>query len=178
MLGMGASDERRSSSTLSCLNCAYGAHSQSKHHITQVWRPSLLLTSVAAMCLNKTLYFVELLRKQGLDYQPNPISQALNHQGVVSLMHDDISHHYDNDIRGYQAAIARGCNWLLIKNQEHDKVDYILHAHQILVEDSTTSLIEAAGRPPNTFGLCSSKATLKEAWDLCKEYSLHTTAHY
>ena len=142
--------------------------------------PSIILPGMATIVIaniscsyvfKQDSVFVELLRKQGLDYQPNPISQALNHQGVVSLMHDDISHHYDNDIRGYQAAIARGCNWLLIKNQEHDKVDYILHAHQILVEDSTTSLIEAAGRPPNTFGLCSSKATLKEAWDLCKEYS-------
>ena len=116
--------------------------------------------------------FVELLRKQGLNYRANPISQALNHQGVTSLMHDDISHHNDNDITGYQSAIKQGCNWLLISSQNHDKVDYVLHMRQVLVDKAlTTSLIESAGYPTKTFGFCSSKSTLKEAWDLCKECS-------
>ncbi|MDC9719462.1 MAG: chloride channel protein [Gammaproteobacteria bacterium] len=66
--------------------------------------------------------FIEVLRKQGLDYQTNPIAQTLNHRGVTSLMHDDLS------------------------------------------------LIEANDHPATTLGYCSSKATLKEAWDLCKEH--------
>ncbi|HCH33621.1 MAG TPA: chloride channel protein [Oceanospirillaceae bacterium] len=68
--------------------------------------------------------FVEVLRKQGLDYQAKPITQALNHQGVTSLMHDDIGH----------------CEGM-----------------------------ETAGSAGSDFGFCSSRATLKEAWDLCKQ---------
>jgi hypothetical protein len=30
-------------------------------------------------------------------------------------------------------------------------------------------LIEGAGSPTVAFGFCSSRATLKEAWDLCKK---------
>jgi hypothetical protein len=113
--------------------------------------------------------FVEVLRKQGLDYQANPITQALNHQGVTSLMHDDISHHQDDDIAGYLSAVNRGANWLVIKSDDVE-VDHVIHQSQIsLNEGLSTGLIEAAGFPNIAFGFCSSRATLKEAWDLCKK---------
>jgi len=118
--------------------------------------------------------FVEILRKQGLDYQANPITQALNHQGVTSLMHDDISHHHDDDIAGYLSAAERGSNWLVINKHGgdslNDEVDHVLHQSQITLDkDSPIGLIEAAGSPATAFGFCSSRATLKEAWDLCKK---------
>jgi CIC family chloride channel protein len=113
--------------------------------------------------------FVEVLRKQGLDYQANPITQALNHQGVTSLMHDDISHHQDDDIAGYLSAVDRGANWLVIKSDDVE-VDHVIHQSQIsLNEGLSTGLIEAAGFPNIAFGFCSSRATLKEAWDLSKK---------
>ena len=74
--------------------------------------------------------FVEVLRKQGLDYQANPITQALNHQGVISLMHDDVSHHYDDDIAGYLSVADIGASWLIINNRD-DQVDNVLHQSQI-----------------------------------------------
>ena len=114
--------------------------------------------------------FIEVLRKQGLDYQANPITQALNHQGVTSLMHDDLSHHVNDDITGYQSAIERGANWLIINSSDNDEVNHVLHQSQItLSEDLVAGLIEAAGIPSPAFGFCSSRATLKEAWDLCKK---------
>lgn len=85
--------------------------------------PSIILPGMATIVIaniscsyvfKQDSIFVELLRQQGLDYRASSISQALNHQGVTSLMHDDISHHNDNDITGYQSAIKQGCNWLLI----------------------------------------------------------------
>jgi|TARA_B110001469_G_scaffold118369_1_gene125043 CIC family chloride channel protein len=113
--------------------------------------------------------FIEVLRKQGLDYQANPITQALNHQGVTSLMHDDISHHYDDDIAGYVSATDLGVNWLIINSSDH-QVDHVLHQSQISLDgDPSIGLIEAAGSPKVAFGFCSSRATLKEAWDLCKK---------
>jgi CIC family chloride channel protein len=113
--------------------------------------------------------FIEVLRKQGLDYQANPITQALNHQGVTSLMHDDVSHHYDDDITGYLSATDLGVNWLII-NSSDNQVDHVLHQNQISLDaHASVSLIEAAGSPKVAFGFCSSRATLKEAWDLCKK---------
>ena len=113
--------------------------------------------------------FVEVLRKQGLDYQANPITQALNHQGVISLMHDDVSHHYDDDIAGYLSVADIGVSWLIINNRD-DQVDHVLHQSQIhLDQSSSMGLIEGAGSPTVAFGFCSSRATLKEAWDLCKK---------
>jgi CIC family chloride channel protein len=113
--------------------------------------------------------FVEVLRKQGLDYQANPITQALNHQGVTSLMHYDVSHHHDDDITGYLSALDRGINWLVI-NSDDEEVEHVLYQSQITIdEDSAIGLIEAAGSPIPAFGFCSSRATLKEAWDLCKK---------
>ena len=118
--------------------------------------------------------FVEVLRKQGLNYQANPITQALNHQGVTSLMHDDISHHQNEDVAGYLTAVERGLNWLVINKhsgsgQPNDEVCHLIHQSQIILEKgSPAGLIEAAGFPATRFGFCSSRATLKEAWDLCK----------
>ena len=118
--------------------------------------------------------FIEVLRKQGLDYQANPITQALNHQGVTSLMHDDISHHQNEDVAGYLTAVERGLNWLVINkhsgsDQPNDEVYHLIHQSQIILEKgSPAGLIEAAGFPATRFGFCSSRATLKEAWDLCK----------
>ena len=118
--------------------------------------------------------FVEVLRKQGLNYQANPITQALNHQGVTSLMHDDISHHQNEDVAGYLTAVERGLNWLVINkhsgsDQPNDEVYHLIHQSQIILEKgSPAGLIEAAGFPATRFGFCSSRATLKEAWDLCK----------
>jgi CIC family chloride channel protein len=113
--------------------------------------------------------FVEILRKQGLDYQANPITQALNHQGVTSLMHDDLSHHQNDDITGCRSAVGRGTNWLIISSSD-DEVNHVLHQSQIkLEEDLAEGLMEAAGQPTPAFGFCSSRATLKEAWDLCKK---------
>ena len=118
--------------------------------------------------------FVEVLRKQGLNYQANPITQALNHQGVTSLMHDDISHHQNEDVAGYLTAVERGLNWLVINKhsgsgQPNDEVYHLIHQSQIILEKgSPAGLIEAAGFPATRFGFCSSRATLKEAWDLCK----------
>lgn len=113
--------------------------------------------------------FIEILRKQGLDYQANPITQALNHQGVTSLMHADISHHQDEDTAGYRQALDKDINWIVIK-QSNNEVVHVLHQSQINLQDERTNgLIEAADHPATAFGYCSSRATLKEAWDLCKK---------
>ncbi len=113
--------------------------------------------------------FIEILRKQGMDYQANPITQALNHQGVTSLMHDDISHHHDQDISGCQQAKDQGLNWMVINNGG-DQVNHVLHQSQIDLNNALLgSLTEAAGHPATQFGYCSSRATLKEAWNLCKK---------
>jgi H+/Cl- antiporter ClcA len=117
--------------------------------------------------------FVEILRKQGLDYQASPITQALNHQGVTSLMHADISRHNDQDIDGYLQAKAQGVNWVVINNGANE-VARVLHQTQIQLDRQFDSqlqptLTEAAGYPTSEFGFCSSRATLKEAWDLCKK---------
>ena len=113
--------------------------------------------------------FVEVLRKQDLDYQANPITQALNHQGVTSLMHDDLSHYYDSDIEGYLFTAEQGVNWLVIKSGD-DQVEHVLHCSKIKPDaEHGVGVIEAAGQLITAFGFCSSRATLKEAWDLFKK---------
>ena len=145
--------------------------------------PSIILPGMATIVIaniscsylfKQDSVFVESLRKQGLDYQTNPITQALNHQGVTSLMHDDISHHQDDDISGYFLALKQGHHWLLISSNDNSQIDCVLNLRQIFLDKSiTASLIAAAGFPTNKFGFCSSKSTLKEAWDLCKKFD-HT----
>ena len=145
--------------------------------------PSIILPGMATIVIaniscsyvfKQDSVFVEVLRKQGLNYQANPITQALNHQGVTSLMHDDISHHQNEDVAGYLTAVERGLNWLVINKhsgsgQPNDEVYHLIHQSQIILEKgSPAGLIEAAGFPATRFGFCSSRATLKEAWDLCK----------
>ena len=145
--------------------------------------PSIILPGMATIVIaniscsyvfKQDSVFVEVLRKQGLNYQANPITQALNHQGVTSLMHDDISHHQNEDVAGYLTAVERGLNWLVINKhsgsgQPNDEVCHLIHQSQIILEKgSPAGLIEAAGFPATRFGFCSSRATLKEAWDLCK----------
>jgi hypothetical protein len=89
-------------------------------------------------------------------------------------MHDDISHHQNEDVAGYLTAVERGLNWLVINKhsgsgQPNDEVYHLIHQSQIILEKgSPAGLIEAAGFPATRFGFCSSRATLKEAWDLCK----------
>ena len=145
--------------------------------------PSIILPGMATIVIaniscsyvfKQDSVFVEVLRKQGLNYQANPITQALNHQGVTSLMHADISHHQNEDVAGYLTAIERGLNWLVINknsgsDQPNDEVYHLIHQSQIILDKgSPAGLIEAAGFPATRFGFCSSRATLKEAWDLCK----------
>jgi len=145
--------------------------------------PSIILPGMATIVIaniscsyvfKQDSVFVEVLRKQGLNYQANPITQALNHQGVTSLMHVDISHHQNEDVAGYLTAIERGLNWLVINkhsgsDQPNDEVYHLIHQSQIILDKgSPAGLIEAAGFPATRFGFCSSRATLKEAWDLCK----------
>ena len=145
--------------------------------------PSIILPGMATIVIaniscsyvfKQDSVFVEVLRKQGLNYQANPITQALNHQGVTSLMHVDISHHQNEDVAGYLTAIERGLNWLVINKhsgseQPNDEVYHLIHQSQIILDKgSPAGLIEAAGFPATRFGFCSSRATLKEAWDLCK----------
>jgi len=142
--------------------------------------PEIILPSMATIVIaniscsylfKQDSAFIEILRKQGMDYQANPITQALNHQGVTSLMHDDISHHHDQDISGCQQAKDQGLNWMVINNGG-DQINHVLHQSQIdLNNELIGSLTEAAGHPVTQFGYCSSRATLKEAWDLCKKMS-------
>ena len=137
--------------------------------------PGIILPGVATIVIaniscsylfKQDSVFVEVLRKHGLDYQakpsqPNPITQALNHQGVTSLMLDDIA--------GHLSAVDQGANWLVI-NRDDAEVDHVIHQSQVTLNKGlATGLIEAAGFPSITFGFCSSRATLKEAWDLCKK---------
>ena len=113
--------------------------------------------------------FIEVLRKQGLDYQANPITQALNHQGVTSLMDDDLSRHHNNDLSPYLATTKPRAKWLLISNADSE-VSQVLHQSQIKLDvDVSKSFFEASGSSISAFGFCSSRATLKEAWDLCKK---------
>ena len=74
-----------------------------------------------------------------------------------------------DDIAGHLSAVDQGANWLVI-NRDDAEVDHVIHQSQVTLNKGlATGLIEAAGFPSITFGFCSSRATLKEAWDLCKK---------
>ncbi|MDP6967914.1 MAG: chloride channel protein [Gammaproteobacteria bacterium] len=108
--------------------------------------------------------FIEVLRKQGVVFQANPVNQLLAQRGVVSLMNKQIAHHSDDDTNGAALTIEQGKEWLLV--YADDQIVNVLPSQHIALDKLQDSIQQASTAPPCHFGFCSSRATLKEAWGL------------
>ncbi|HCH23437.1 MAG TPA: chloride channel protein [Oceanospirillaceae bacterium] len=138
--------------------------------------PDIILPGMATVVIanitcrylfNQDSVFVEVLRKQGVAFQADPINQALTQRGVVSLMKDQVSQHRDDDISGTLHALKEGKEWILLHTD--GDVHNVLYRDHIAMDKLHDSVQQAANVAPCSFGFCSSRATLKEAYDLYRK---------
>lgn len=141
--------------------------------------PDIILPGMATVVIanitcryvfNQDSAFIEVLRAQGIIFRADPVDLALVHRGVTSLMNDKVSHHTDDDVDGLVEAMGHGEEWFIL----HDKGDVhnVYHVDHIATDNlHQGSVKQAAIVHAEHFGFCSSRATLKEAWDLyCKRH--------
>ena len=138
--------------------------------------PDIILPGMATVVIanitcryvfNQDSAFVEVLRKQGVEFQADPINQALTQRGVVSLMKDQVSHHSDDDVSGAMHALEEGKEWILLHTD--GDVHNVLYCEHIAKDKLQGSVQQAVNVEPCSFGFCSSRATLKEAYELYRK---------
>ena len=112
--------------------------------------------------------FIEVLRHQGVALQDNPINQSLTQRGVTSLMDDQIAHHADHDMTGVNKSIAQGKDWLLIYKE--NEIIAVIASQDLALDQLQDSIQQARSTATSEFGYCSSRATLREAWDLSQNH--------
>ncbi len=108
--------------------------------------------------------FTEILHKQGVDFHADPVNLALIHRGVASLMNEQLSHHTSEDVGGIIRSLDQGNEWILLHTD--GDIHNVLQRQQIVPEQLQDSIQQSITTPTCHFGFCSSRATLKEAWDL------------
>lgn len=112
--------------------------------------------------------FIEVLRHQGVALQDNPINQSLTQRGVTSLMDDQVAHHADHDMTGVNKSIAQGKDWLLIYKE--NEIITVIASQDLALDQLQDSIQQARSTATSEFGYCSSRATLREAWDLSQNH--------
>ena len=112
--------------------------------------------------------FIEVLRHQGVALQDNPINQSLTQRGVTSLMDDQIAHHADHDMTGVNKSLAQGKDWLLIYKE--NEIIAVIASQDLALDQLQDSIQQARSTAKSEFGYCSSRATLREAWDLSQNH--------
>jgi len=112
--------------------------------------------------------FIEVLRHQGVALQDNPINQSLTQRGVTSLMDDQVAHHADHDMTGVNKSIGQGKDWLLIYKE--NEIIAVIASQDLALDQLQDSIQQARSTAKSEFGYCSSRATLREAWDLSQNH--------
>ena len=112
--------------------------------------------------------FIEVLRRQGVTLQDNSINQSLTQRGVTSLMDDQIAHHADHDMTGVSKSIKQGKEWLLVYKE--NEITAVIASQDLAQDQLQDSIQQARSAVASEFGFCSSRATLREAWDLSQNH--------
>ncbi len=112
--------------------------------------------------------FIEVLRRQGVTLEDNTFNQSLTQRGVTSLMDDQVAHHADHDMKGVNKSIAQGKDWLLIYKE--NEIIAVIASQDLALDQLQDSIQQARSTATSEFGYCSSRATLREAWDLSQNH--------
>jgi CIC family chloride channel protein len=112
--------------------------------------------------------FIEVLRRQGVTLEDNTFNQSLTQRGVTSLMDDQVAHHADHDMTGVNKSLAQGKDWLLIYKE--NEIIAVIASQDLALDQLQDSIQQARSTATSKFGYCSSRATLREAWDLSQNH--------
>ncbi|MGB1347172.1 MAG: hypothetical protein ACPG5Y_06145, partial [Pseudomonadales bacterium] len=100
--------------------------------------------------------------------QDNSINQSLTQRGVTSLMDDQIAHHADHDMTEVNKSIKQGKDWLLVYKE--NEITAVIASQDLAQDQLQDSIQQARSAAASEFGFCSSRATLREAWDLSQNH--------
>jgi CIC family chloride channel protein len=115
--------------------------------------------------------FIELLKKQGLNYKANPLDQVLSNLGVTALMDEHIVELHDTDLQGLDSLLGKGSSWVIVTDKDKPPIRQLFHIDQFskAITAAPVSIQDFANSAAIKSALCSSQASLKEALNLAKE---------
>jgi len=132
-----------------------------------------MLAIVVASLVSKRLFrkdslFITMLRANGMDYDTNPVLQALRRVGVASKMRRSFARTGETLQRDQALALLQDePDWLVVESAQESK--YLMPAVDLAryVEESETDTIELSQIPAQRFRLTAIhlQATLQEAMD-------------
>lgn len=140
LLGMGAMMSATLQAPLSALTAVLELT-----HSPSIILPQMLVIVVANIIanhppFNQTSVFITLLRIRGFDYQPDPMHQALQRIGLVSVMVREFGLHYHQASRQNLALIlANAPEWLVVTD---DKSNGALMQRDEILDYLTNHVIE------------------------------------
>jgi len=167
LIGMGA----MMGASLQAPLAALAAMMELSHH-PDIIMPGMLAIVVAGLVskrvFKKDSLFIAMLRANGMDYDTNPVLQAMRRAGVASKMSRSFAHTSGSLEREQALSLLKDePDWLLIEDDQEAK--YLMPAVDLAryVEESEVETIELSKIPARRYQMAAIhiQATLQEAMD-------------